>query len=139
MTVKLKSLKADLQKEADGAWIEYPEWSGVSFNVRSLHVPSYTIKRDQLVNKLARKYGRKPIPPEVKSKEFGRLYHEEILRGWMGLDEEYSAEVALKILTDPAYRAIVGAVEYCASQVSETDIEFIEEASKNSEAPSGTN
>lgn len=138
MTIKLASLKADLDKEREGDWVDYPDWPGVRFNVRSLQTPSYAIKRDQLITKLARRYGRKPIPVDVRAKEFGRLYADEILLDWEGFDTEYSHDNAVTTLTDPAFREIVAAVEWCASQLGEIDAEFIDESVKKSEPPSAT-
>lgn len=136
MTVKLSSLKANLDRETKGDWIDFPDWEGVSFNVSSLNLPAYTTKRDLLLQRLQRKYKRKPVPKDVLNAELGRLYAEHILHGWRGLDVEYSPTVALETLTDPEYRNVVAAVEYCAAQVSAIDVEFVEEEAGNSEPPS---
>lgn len=138
MTVKLNSIKADLQREAKGDWIEYPDWPGVSFNVSSLLLPAYRIDRDLLGQRLSRQYKGKPIPPEVVTTEIGKLYHKHILHDWRGFDEPYSRELAGQMLPDPEYRNIVAAVEWCAAKVSDVDVEFIEDAAKNSERPSAT-
>lgn len=138
MTIKLSSLKADLQREADGDWVEYPDLPGVSFCVRSLQHPAYKIQRDILLQKLARKYKGKPVPTEESSREFGRLYATHILLGWRGFDIDYSTEVAMETLTDPAFRDVVAAVEWCAARVGETTVEFVEEMAKNSVTPSAT-
>lgn len=136
MTVKLASLKADLEREAAGEWIDYPDWPGVAFNVKSLHVHSYTTKRDFMLQRLARKHKGRAPPAEVLAEEGGKIYCSEILFGWRGLDVEYSPDVALQTLTDPAYRAVTAAVEWCAQQVAQVNAEFIEDASKNSARPS---
>ncbi len=138
MTVKLESLKADLELESEGEWIDYPDWPGASFYVRSLETPAYKIARDMLVQKLVRRFKGKPIPPEVTSKEYGRLYAEHILRGWRGFDAKYTPDVAMQTLTDPAYRKMVAAVEWCAAQVGDAEVEFVEDAEKNSGQPSAT-
>lgn len=136
MTVKLSSLKADLAREAKGDWIEYDEWPGVAFNVSSLHLPAYTVARDIMLKRLARTYKNKPVPREVMSAEVGRLYEKHILHDWRGLDVAYSPEVAAEILTNPEYRNVVAAVEWCAAKVSDVEVEFVEDAEKNSERPS---
>lgn len=136
MTVKLASLKADLAAEENGEWIDYPDWPGVAFNVRSLNASAYTNARDFMVQRLRRKYGRKPIPNEVMVKEAGKIYCKHILFGWRGLDVEYTEDAALETLSDPAYRSVVAAVEYCAGQVAQADIEFIEDATPKSGRPS---
>ncbi|MFU0504008.1 hypothetical protein [Pseudaminobacter sp. NGMCC 1.201702] len=136
MTVKLASLKADLAREAEGDWIEYPDWPGVEFNVSSLHLPAFTIARDLMYQRFARVYKRKPVPKDVLSAEIGKLFHAHILHGWRGLDVPFSKETALETLTNPEYRNVVAAVEWCAAKVSDLDIEFVEDAEKNSAAPS---
>lgn len=131
MTIKLTSLKADLDREEQGDWIDIPDCPGLRLQVRSIESPSYVIPRDQLVQKWVRKYGRKPIPRDVRSQGLGRLYAEQILLGWEGLEEQYSRERALEVLTDPAYRVFLGYVEYAAAQLAEIDMEFVDEAIKN--------
>jgi hypothetical protein len=138
MTVKLSSLKSDLKREAEGDWIEFVEWPGVEFNVSSLLLPAYAHARDLTMQRLAKHQKGKPIPRDVMTTELGKLYAKHILHGWRGLDVEYSPEKALEILSDPEYRTIVAAVEWCASKISEIDVQFVDEAGKNSERPSET-
>ncbi len=136
MTVKLNSIKADLTRETKGDWVEYPDWPGVSFNVSSLLLPAYRIDRELLGQRLSRQYKGKPIPPEVATTEVGKLYHKHILHGWRGFDVEYSRDAAGEMLPDPEYRNLVAAIEWCSAKVSDVDVEFIEDAAKNSERPS---
>lgn len=136
MTVKLESLKADLDREVKGDWIEFPDWPGVAFNVSSLLIPQYATARDLLMQRLSRPHKGKLIPREIVTTELGKLYAKHILHGWRGLDVEYSAEKAMETLSDPKFRNVVAAVEYCAGQVSQVDIEFVEEEAKNSKRPS---
>lgn len=136
MTVKLSSLAADLDREANGDWIDYPEWPGVAFNVSSLLKPAYVTERDFLLQRMARRYKGKTPPQTEVAPEAGKLYCKHILHGWRGLDVEYSPETALEIMCDPAYRAVVNAVEWCAGQVGQAEVEFVEDAEKNSDAPS---
>jgi hypothetical protein len=133
MVVRMNSIKADLDKEAKGDWIEYPDWPGVAFNVSSLLHPTYRIERDLLGQRLARQYkGGKPIPPDVMTSEVGKLFHKHILHGWRGFDVDYSKEKAGEMLADPEYRNLVGAVEWCAAKISDVDVEFVEDTVKNS-------
>lgn len=136
MTVKLSSLKADLDRELKGDWVSFPDLDGVRFNVSSIMTPAYTIARDLAFQKLARKYGKKPVPANVRMRVIGKLFCEHLLHDWDGLDEKYSPEKALETLTDPAYRVLVGAVEWCASALSDVQVEFVEDDEKNSDAPS---
>lgn len=136
MTVKLASIRADLEAEAKGEWIGYPEWPGVEFNVRSLHYPPYATARDLLIQKLTRQNRGVMPSAEKMAPEVGRLYCKHILFGWRGLDEEYTPDKALEVLCDPGYRKVVDAVEWCAGKVAQRDVEFVEDQSKNSAAPS---
>lgn len=136
MTVKLSSLAADLEREAAGDWVDFPEWPGVAFNVSSLMKPAYVTERDILLQRMARRFKGKVPPAAEVAPEAGRLYCKHILHGWRGLDVEYSPEKALEVMSDPAYRSVVSAVEWCAGQVGQVEVEFVEDAEKNSAAPS---
>ncbi|HTV69841.1 MAG TPA: hypothetical protein VMF90_15010 [Rhizobiaceae bacterium] len=136
MTVKLSSVRANLEVEAKGEWIDYPELPGVSFMVSSLHAPAYKLARDNLLQRLTRQYKGKPVPESVLVPETAKLYCKHILHGWKGFDEDYTPEKALETLSDPGFRKVIEAVEWCASRVGERDIEFEEKTAKNSEAPS---
>jgi len=131
MVVKLASLKADLEREEKGDWIEFPDWPGVWFNVSSLHLPAFQAARDALYQRFGRTYRKKPVPKDVLSVEMGKLLNKHILHGWRGLDLAYTPEVAEATLSDPAYRNVVGAIEFCAAKVSDVEIEFEEDAAKN--------
>lgn len=138
MTVKLSSVKADLAREAKGDWIDYPDWPGVAFKVSSLLLPAYRVERDLLGQRLARQYKGKPIPPDIMTSEVGKLFSKHILHEWRGFDETYTKEVAAERLADPEYRALVGAIEWCAAKIADVDVDFVEDAAKNSAKPSGT-
>lgn len=135
MSVKLSSLKADFEREAKGDWIDYPDWPGVAFKVSSLHLPAYQTARDIAYKRLNKAYSGVTVPQTVMSAEMGKLYAKHILHDWRGLDESFSPERALEILTDPEYRNVVAAVEYCAAKVSEVAVEFVEDEAKNSARP----
>ncbi len=98
MTVKLASLKANLEREAAGDWIEYPDWPGVAFCVKSLHSPSYVTARDLMLQRQARKNKARAPPADVIAVEAGKIYSQHILLGWRGLDVEYSADVRCRFL-----------------------------------------
>lgn len=136
MTVKLSSLRADLAREEKGDWIEFPDWPGVEFNVSSLHLPMYQTARDLLFKRLTKIYKKSAVPGPVMTTELGKLYAKHILHGWRGLDVAYTSEKAVEILTDPEFRNVVAAVEWCAGKVSEIDVEFADDEAKNSEKPS---
>jgi hypothetical protein len=128
MSVKLSSLAADTAKETEGDWIEVPELPGVRLKVRSFNFPAYRVARDLLLQRMARKHGRKPAPADESEVEFGKLYSAHILLGWEGFDVEYTPAAARDALTDPAFRDLRRHVEYAASQVGASEVEFMEEA-----------
>lgn len=132
MTVKLKSLKTDIKAEREGDWVTCPQIPGTRFKVKHLESPSFKEARELLMRKLAARNRGKPIPSDDMTREMGQLVAKEILLGWDGMDEEYSAELAEDVMTDPAYRKIHDAVNYCANLVGEGQIEFIESGVKNS-------
>lgn len=128
MSVKFSSLAADTAKESEGDWQEIPDLPGVSLKVRSFNFPAYRVARDLLLQRMARKFGRKPAPADESEAEFGRLYAQHILLGWSGFDVEYTPEVARDALTNPAFRDLRRHVEYAASQVGASEVEFLEDA-----------
>lgn len=134
--VKLSSLKVDLAREAAGDDVPSLRWPGVTFNVSALTKASYRIKRDALFQRLGRRHKGKVIPEEELTPALGKLFAEEILHGWSGMDAEYTPELALEVLTDPAYRDVVAEVESCAQRLSETDAEYVDLTAKNSGRPS---
>ncbi|MUZ53023.1 hypothetical protein GOZ97_07395 [Agrobacterium vitis] len=136
MTIKLASLKADLDRETKGDWVDFPDIPGLRLKVSSLFKPEYTTARDITLKRLAAVYKADAIPQPVLSAELGGLYAKHILHGWEGLDIDYSEAAAEKYLTDPAYRVLVGAVEWCAGKIAETRIEYVEKDTKNSGKPS---
>jgi hypothetical protein len=128
MAVKFKSLASDTRLEEEGDWIEIPDLPGVSLKVRSFNFAAYRIERDQLIQRNARKYQRKPMPPDENEIQFGKLYAKFILLDWKGFDLPYSMDEARAALTDPAFRDLRRHVEYAASQVAQAEVEFVEEA-----------
>jgi hypothetical protein len=142
--LKLSNIKSDLVRENEGDWVDIPDLPGVSLKVRSVEASDYRMARDIVVQKFARKYGRKPIPPDVQTVAFGKLYAEYLLLDWKGIVDDggqpivLTKDVAREHLTDPEYRRLVQAVEWAAGTIAEADLEFIADASKNSVKPSAT-
>lgn len=129
--LKLSSIKADLNKEANGEMIPYKPWPGVSFMVRSTMCQTYQVARAQLYQRWSAAYGDEPVPPSVLSSDIGKLLCEHILIGWDGLDVEYSKEKALEVLCDEAFREVRAAVEFCASKVAAITPKFEADTAKN--------
>lgn len=136
MAVKLSSIRADLQREHEGDWVDIPDLPGVRLKVRAFSYGPYQIAKGLIEQKWARKYGKDPVPPDVSERENGRLYAEHILLDWEGFDEAYSKERALEVLTDPAFRELNAHIRYAGSRLAAQDIQFTEDAAKNSAAPS---
>lgn len=131
MAVKLGSLKVDLKRESEGEWVPIPDLPGVKLKVRSFNYGPYKMANSVMLQRLARKYGRDPVPDDVKSKEVGKLYADHLLLGWEGFDVDYSPETALATLTDPAFRELLNHVDYAAFRVGAAEVEFIEGAAGN--------
>lgn len=135
--LKLNSIRANLDREERGDWVDSRSWPDVRLKVSALTKPSYTIKRDALIQRLSRKHKNKPIPAAELAPHIGKLYAEEILHGWEGIDVAYSPETALEYLTNPEFRELVSEVEYCASTLAVVDAEYTEEELGKSGKPSG--
>ncbi len=128
----LSSLKTNLQKEREGDWIPAPDVApDVKFHVRSVNYPAYTVARDEALQKLSKKYDGERIPDDVLAKENGELLATYLLLGWAGLDEEYSPDLALEVLTDESHRAMRNGVLLAATKVGRHEVEFIGTAAKN--------
>ena len=130
--VMLASLRADLEREKLGDWVAYPLWQGVRFKVSALTLPAYETDRDLMFKRLNQQYKDERIPKEVLSAELGGLYAKHILHDWEGLDVAYSADTARQTLTDPSYRVVVSAVEWCAAKLSEVEAKFTKDEEGNS-------
>lgn len=138
MAVKLSSVKVDLEREEKGDWIPSPDIQGVEFNVSSLHLSAYQTALALMEQRLAKTYKGSPIPPAVRTVEVGKLLHKHILHDWRGFDLPYSKDLAREMMCEPEGRNFIAAVQNCAALVSLTDVEFVEDAGKNSERPSAT-
>lgn len=136
MVVKLASLKADLAREAEGDWVDYPDWPGAGFRVSSILSEPFVTARDIFLKQMAaRNIPVSSADPEM-TKGIGRLYCQHILHDWRGFDAPYSEDVALETLTDPSHRDMRAAVHWCAHKLSQTSVEFVDVAAKNFAAPS---
>ena len=142
MLLKLSSVKSERKRIEEGDWIAYPQWNGptgsakVRFQVKGISSTAYRRAYEDLGKKLALKYKGEPIPDDIAHEMSGELLAEHLLLCWDGLDEPYSPERALELLTDRDYAAFQGAVEWCARRLENLNLEFVEETIKNSEAPS---
>ncbi len=92
--IKLSSIKADLKREYDGVWVDFPDWPGVAFMVSSLRLPAYEAERAVERSRIDAEYPAGNAPPDVLTASAGRLVAKHILHGWRGFDVEYDAATA---------------------------------------------
>jgi hypothetical protein len=139
MTIKIDSIKNDVETEVAGEYIDIPEWPGVSLGVRATTYPPYQLALDVLVQEFQRKYKGKNAPPAVRDERVGKLLAQHILYGWKGFDQPYSVEFATELMGSPAGANLVKQTIWASGQVGETEIEFVKVTTKNSVTPSDTN
>ncbi|MDO1582431.1 hypothetical protein [Rhizobium oryzicola] len=132
MVLKIASLKANLARENNGDWIEYPLWEGVEFKVSGFRKPEYQAERDRIFRKLARDHKGKPVPVDVQRAALGPIMAKHLLHDWKGLDEPYSEDRARELLSQPEYRVFYDAVEWCCNEIASVDAQFEDDAAKNS-------
>lgn len=142
MTIKMSSVLVDRDAESHADWVDGRAATGFDearFKVCALTKQSYQIKRSKLFKRLNKTFpGRtyEEIGEAITSPQIGAILADEILYGWEGFDVEYSPEVAKEILSNPNARELIAEIEYCAGTRSQIQVEFVEEASKNSGKPS---
>lgn len=136
MIVKLSSIKIDPIREDKGDWVDFPDWPGVKFKVSPFTKPAYQAARGNVYRRLNKQHNNGVVPDEEARPAAARLYVDHILHDWSGFDEPYSEELAYNLLSSLEGRKLVDAVEWCAAQAARTEIEFVEQETKNSEPSS---
>lgn len=136
MTVSLKSVRVDAEREAKGDWIQSLDIPGVEFKVSSLHLPAYQVALAQVEQRLVRQAKGNPVSPKDRVPEVGKLLHKHILHDWKGFDEPYSSDAALFMMSSYEGRDFIAAVQNCAALISLRDYQFVSDAGPNSDAPS---
>lgn len=131
MAVKLGSIKADLKRETEGEWVDIPDLPGVRLRVRSFNYGPFRAARNAVLQRLAKRYAKSPVPDDVMARELGALYADQLLLGWDGFDVPYTPEAARETLTDPAFRSLLNHIDYASERVGQTEIEFVEQATGN--------
>jgi hypothetical protein len=115
--IELKKIAVDVEAEREGRWVRYPDWN-VWFHVRGLQLPAYQLHKERV----DRSYEAKPGELEARKAERYAARAEAIgkhlLIGWHGFDVPYVAEEAKASLADTSFRELLGAVVWCAAQVS---------------------
>ena len=131
MTIKLKSLRNNVEAERQGDWVPAPSLPGVRFKVKSMESPEYKDAMNLRSRDLQAQFRGSIIPSEVMELETGKVIAKIILIGWDGMDETYTPDLAEEIMTDPGYRQIHDAISYCATIVGRAKMEFIQDGIKN--------
>jgi hypothetical protein len=134
--LNLQSIKLDLKAQNDGEWRPVPIWQGVRLKCRSLEYQPFKRAREDLLARLARRYDPDPAPEEIWLMEFGALLAEHILLDWDGFGDAYNDDLAAGLLCDPAWKLLRDAVLSIATSVGRRELEFVEQAEKNSDASS---
>lgn len=137
MAVKLGSLRRDIKKQNDGDWVQLTELMDPrtqeipEFRVRGINYGPFQIARSNLVTKMIRRYGTRPVPPEESHRDEGRLIAQHILLDWRHADPPYDSALAEEMLTDPAH-PLQDYIRRCAAEVAEVEAEFTVGAMGNS-------
>lgn len=131
MAVKLSSLAVDLEGDEKGTWVPSLQYAGVEYRLSSVYLPAYVTARQQLLQRLNRKYQGAVVPPLEMGSELGKLLAQHLLHEWKGFDVPYTEEVALERLVNPAFRPLRADIDECASRIGVPDVEYIEEQGKN--------
>ncbi|MGV1867226.1 MULTISPECIES: hypothetical protein [unclassified Rhizobium] len=129
--VDIFSTKVEREREKKGDWVSYPLWEGVKFHVSSLMLPEYVAARNIASQRLQTQY-RDVIPDEIATATAGELMNTYLLHGWEGFSQEYTPQLAAKLMADAEHRPLIQAVEYCARKIAEPDIRYVEADVKNS-------
>lgn len=129
--LKLSSIKANLEKQYQAEWVDFPAWPGVRFNVCSVRLPAYHDAKDAAAKKLAKKYKGGKIPDDELRAIDGALLCSHLLHGWDGIDQEYSPEQAEVLLCDLEFSALYDAAMWCAISRASVDAEYVEDVIKN--------
>lgn len=141
MAIKISSLKVDTSKQDLGDWIEYNGWpEPVKFHVRGSDYKPYKTAMSEAFKPLLAKYKKFDRIPELERYRVeGEVIAEHLLLGWDdGIDVKYDNVFGKSVMTDIEYKKVRSAIEFCVMQVGEREVEYIEEAAKNSVALSAT-
>jgi hypothetical protein len=150
MTIKIASLKVDTKAEAEGEWVDIKEWiglvpdrpwevtatPGLRYRVKSMNDSGYKVARQKAYEALEKNKDTYPdgvIPEEITAAADGKAIVDHILLEWDGFDEPYSKELATTLLCDADGRNFRQMVAFCAAKVGKREIQFMDEAAKNSE------
>ena len=135
MALKLKSLKANLDRENDGEWQEYKEqaWpEAIKLKVRALtYQPYQAALSEELRKAAARVDAGGKVEPDEAARITGELLAKHILLDWENIDEAYSVEAATEALCDISDRKFAAIVTECASRVSRIEANFDGTSAKN--------
>jgi hypothetical protein len=142
MAVKLGSLRRDIKKQNDGDWVPFSEYMDPKtgeipeFLVRGFNYKPFQIARSNIIAKLTRRYGQKPIDPEESHREEGRIFAQHLLLGWRNAEPPYDRDVAEEMLCDISC-GLQDMIRRCAIEVDQMEAQFTSDAAGNSVRSSG--
>ncbi|MEQ1952481.1 hypothetical protein [Mesorhizobium sp. CN2-181] len=116
--IELKKIAVDIEAEREGRWVRYPDWEGVWFHVRGLQLPAYQTHKDRVERAFAPKAKDSDKDKQDRYAAKAEVIGQHLLLGWHGFDTPYVAAEAKARLADTSYRELLGAVVWCAAQVS---------------------
>lgn len=136
--MKLSQLSQNAAAAEAGRWVNHiPELGGLALKVRGLDNADYRRLSAQLASEIPRADRVLGVAPEVTDAMQTRLIVETVLIDWRGLEEDdgsvvhYSRDMAMKLLTDPNYRAFRAAVIWAAGVVGDDRLASDEADAKN--------
>ncbi|MFB2553998.1 hypothetical protein [Ensifer soli] len=123
--LKFESLRTDLDAIRNGVWRDHPAL-GVSFLVRGVGYRPFVERR-------AADTSAMPPPgmsqDEVWAWRYRRLAQnvaDNLLLGWNGFDEHYSAEATKEMLVDPAFEPLCDIILSLAQGVGTAPVEWVD-------------
>lgn len=124
MSVKLKSLALDLDRETNGGWVDSRVYPGVRYRVRGVRYQPYQDAVDAAAIRFSKSHVQTKPTVEAAQKVSGALVCDHLLLEWDGFDEPYTPETAKAALTDLQYRNVLNDVLGAAARVAEREVAF---------------
>lgn len=136
--MKLSEFKIDPNRKEDGAWVDIPQLPGVKFKVKGIGNREWNkvAEREAIHIPFSERKGGE-IPSERQETITNTCILEAGLLDWSGIVDDdgeavpYSAEVASKLISDPAYERFRDAVLSACHRVVEIEDDHQKEAEKN--------
>lgn len=130
--IKLSSLRNDIKQEREGAWAPSRAFEGGEYLLKSTNSPDYVAAQQTALREYQER-ARNNTKPDIDAdhRTEAEMVCKHLLMGWRGFDVEYTPEIALSELKDPAQRALLNDILNTASSVGRFKIEFVKDDVKN--------